>query len=260
MTAVQIHSVSVQGIVLRRSPLGENDQIFTIYTHQLGKIRAAARGSTKPKSSLRGILELFHQIQADLIHTNKSSLYRFETAEVIGRPAGFLRHLTALHSAYLILECLDRYCEPENANPELYQEVISVLSRINQLPDHAGYFVRCFCFRFFMLSGYAIRWSTCVRCERSRPPDRSAYCIPEAGGVVCSNCASSDDARKEWIVEADVLKLAAAAADGHPVPTDQFDPDMEKLFDKRSDRLIREIFAHYLDGVPKTLMMLEALG
>ncbi|MBN1878767.1 DNA repair protein RecO [bacterium] len=252
-------AVSVQGLVLRRSPLGESDQIFTLFTYELGKIKAAARGSLKPKNPLRGILEPFHQVQAHLVHSDRSSLYRFQSAEVIGRPSTFLNHLTALHTAYLVLECLDRYCEPENANPELYEATIAALGQVNREPDRAGYFIRCFCFRFFTLSGYAMDWHHCARCNRQRPPDRSAFCLPAAGGVVCSSCASPDEARKEWIVESDVLALASRAAAGESIRSETVDQQTESIFERRSDRLIREIFSHYLDGIPRSLLMMEKL-
>lgn len=260
MTAVHTQSLFIQGIVIKRSALGENDQIFTLYSHELGKIKAAARGSLKPKSPFRGILEPFHQIQAEIVHSNRSSLYRLQSAEVIGRPSAFMGNLTALHTAYLILECLDRYCEPENPNSALYQETIFVLGRINRDPEHAGYWVRCFCFRFFALSGYAMEWFRCTRCGLERAPERSAYCLAEAGGVICSRCTGSDESRSDWIVESDVLGLAAAAADGNPVPVENLSIERIRMFEQRTDRLIRDIFGHYLDGVPRTLLMLEDIS
>jgi len=45
-------------IVLRRSNLGEADKILTLYTPNLGKIRAIAKGVRRPTSKLGGHVEL----------------------------------------------------------------------------------------------------------------------------------------------------------------------------------------------------------
>ena len=94
----------IRGIVLRRSPLGEADQIITLFSDQLGKIRASARGSLRPKSVWRGRFEPFNQVEAEIFRSSKSSLYRFNYADVIHRPKTLVGRLTALNTAFLILE------------------------------------------------------------------------------------------------------------------------------------------------------------
>jgi len=259
VAAVHARLIPVQGIIIRRSPLGEYDQIFTFYTYQLGKIRVSARGSLRPKNQWRGHLEPFYQLEAELYQTDKSTLYRFNNVEVIGRPSNFLSHLTALHTAYLVIECLDRYCEVESPNPDLYQAAIDALGSINRDPDQAGYHVRCFCLRFFLLSGYSLHLSRCVQCNRERPSDRRAYCITSAGGIVCSQCLLPEQKSSEWIIDADVLQIAADASQGQSAPPKDLSPDQVERFNTSIYRVIRETFAHYLDGVPNSLMMLNSL-
>ncbi len=47
-----------EAIVIRKIKLGEADRILTLYTPQLGKIRAVAKGVRRPRSKLAGHLEL----------------------------------------------------------------------------------------------------------------------------------------------------------------------------------------------------------
>lgn len=257
MPGVHTRTETIRGLVLRRSPLGEYDQIITVYTRQLGKIRAIARGSLRTRSIWQGKFEPFHQIEAGIFRSGKSSLYRFGHAEVIGRPKGFLGHLTALNTAYLLLECLDAYCESEYPNRDLYRESVAALARINRNADFAAYFMLCFCFRFFVLSGYGMTLSHCARCGRERAVTKSAFCIPAAGGVLCSECATGEQKIKEWIVQPDVLQLAWLAAAGKPVRPDTLDEAIVNKYCVTSLRLVREMFSHHLDGVPKTLKMIE---
>lgn len=46
-----------EGIILSRSPFGEADEVFSIYTRGLGKINARAQGVKKSDAKLKGHLE-----------------------------------------------------------------------------------------------------------------------------------------------------------------------------------------------------------
>ncbi|MBI4630353.1 MAG: DNA repair protein RecO [Chloroflexi bacterium] len=48
-----------EAIVLRRKDFGEADRILTLFTPELGKIRAVAKGIRKPASRKAGHLELY---------------------------------------------------------------------------------------------------------------------------------------------------------------------------------------------------------
>jgi len=49
----------VKGIILRKQDYRESDRLFVIYTDELGKIEAVAKGVRKIKSKMAGHLELF---------------------------------------------------------------------------------------------------------------------------------------------------------------------------------------------------------
>ena len=46
-----------EAIILKQIPIGEADRIFTLFTANLGKIKAVAKGVRKPKSRIGGHLE-----------------------------------------------------------------------------------------------------------------------------------------------------------------------------------------------------------
>jgi hypothetical protein len=48
----------VPAIIIKKTKLGEADRILTLYTPDLGKIQAVAKGVRRPKSKLAGHLEL----------------------------------------------------------------------------------------------------------------------------------------------------------------------------------------------------------
>ena len=51
-----------EGVVIRQIPLGEADRILTLYTPDMGKIRAVAKGVRRTKSKLGGHLELLTRV------------------------------------------------------------------------------------------------------------------------------------------------------------------------------------------------------
>ena len=48
---------TINGVVLKKRSIGENDAIVTLLTEELGIIEAAARGVKRPKSKLNGALQ-----------------------------------------------------------------------------------------------------------------------------------------------------------------------------------------------------------
>ncbi|MGH9448423.1 MAG: recombination protein O N-terminal domain-containing protein, partial [Terriglobia bacterium] len=52
-----------EAIVLRTYRLGEADKIVSLFSRQLGRVRAAAAGAQRPKSRFGGLLEPLTYIQ-----------------------------------------------------------------------------------------------------------------------------------------------------------------------------------------------------
>ncbi len=67
-------------LVLRRIPLGEKDKILTLFSRDLGKLRAVAKGARKPTSKLSGASEPLLLLRASL--AEGSSLDVLSEAEV----------------------------------------------------------------------------------------------------------------------------------------------------------------------------------
>jgi len=247
---------SINGIVLKRFPLGESDQIYTVYTAEYGLIRATARGALKPRNKWRGVLEPFHQIEAEIIMSARNTLHKFINAEVISRPSGFLEHLTALNTAYVVLECLGRFTADESCHPDLYSEGLKTLGMINSNPDFAGFIVRCFCLRFFTLSGFGVEWNQCTMCKRERPDGRSAYCIPAEGGIICSSCLSKLNDKQNFIMHGSTIGFAIQAAAGNTTQNMLENNEVIECFNNEIRRVIREMFAHHLGEIPISLQMM----
>lgn len=245
----------IEGIVLRRFPVGENDLIYSVFTRQSGRIRSSARGALKAKNRWRGVLEPFNCITADISAASGGSLHRFMDASVHYRPKHFLENLSALHAAYVVLECLDKYTADDSQNMPIYDLSLETFRLMDDNPDLAPLFVRVFCLLFLTWSGFGFQWQQCIRCGKDRPRERSAYCLPEDGGVICGSCISSDKAQKERIVSRSSLNLAMALIAGEAVDMLQLAPDVVQRFNSDMNPIISGMFAYHLGDLPKSLSL-----
>src|SRR5215468_7426623 len=105
-----------EAIVLRRKDIGEADRILTLFTPQLGKVRAVAKGIRKPRSRKAGHLELFTCTR--LLLAVGRDLDIITQAEGI-EPYRPLRDdlLRSAYGAYMV-ELLDRFTPEAEENPE----------------------------------------------------------------------------------------------------------------------------------------------
>ena len=55
-----------EAVIIKKTKLGEADRILTLYTPDMGKIQAVAKGVRRPKSKLAGHLELLTHSQVTL--------------------------------------------------------------------------------------------------------------------------------------------------------------------------------------------------
>ncbi len=172
-----------RGIILKNMDLREADQLVTIFTEQAGKIKAVAKGSKKPRSSLRGCIQPFCHSQLffssgkdlDLITQGKILDFYGNTRE------DFDRTLYALY----ILELLDKSLMDRVALPGLYLRSIAVLDVLNR----SGYIPLVI--RYFEMSllgslGYNPILGHCVKCENTKVALLGMDMAE--GGMLCSSC------------------------------------------------------------------------
>jgi DNA repair protein RecO (recombination protein O) len=96
---------SVEALVLRARDYGEADKILTLYTKEQGKVSAIAKGARKPKSRLRGGVQLFSHSR--IVLYRGPSLDTVTLAETVQAFAPLREDLTFLSYASYLVELLD---------------------------------------------------------------------------------------------------------------------------------------------------------
>ena len=72
-----------EAIVLRTYRLGEAEKIASLFTRQLGRLRAVAKGAQRPKSRYGGSLEPLSYVRIEIYERENRDLLRLNSVEII---------------------------------------------------------------------------------------------------------------------------------------------------------------------------------
>jgi DNA repair protein RecO (recombination protein O) len=185
-------------IVLRTSDWSESSRIATLWTRELGKVRAVAKGGRRLRSSFENALDLLTVCSIVLIRKSSGSLDLLTEAQVVRRFARLGNDLEALYAAYYVAELLTDWTQENDPHPALFDETVATLAELGgEQPGPRAIAPRVLRFELVFLdeAGYRPVLERCVGCEGVLVPDRLSF-SPAAGGVLCPRCRTAHpDAR-----------------------------------------------------------------
>lgn len=127
-----MRSYTVEGIVLKRSDLGETDRLVTFFTRSHGKVTVIAKGVRRITSRRLGSLELFNQLTAH-IHHSRGDLDVLGEVELQRSFPAWRRHLGRVTLAYQLAEAIDKLTPEGQPHPEIFDILEESLSKIGSL-------------------------------------------------------------------------------------------------------------------------------
>jgi DNA repair protein RecO (recombination protein O) len=194
-----------EAIVLKRTNLGEADNIITFYTPNLGKIRAVAKGVRRPRSKLGGHLELL--TQSSLLLAQGQNLDVITQSQTIESFLPLRSDLWRTSCAIYVAELADQFTVEQVENYPVYMLLQTTLLWLCEARSEAhGNELVLRYFELHLLShlGYQPELYQCLNCRSPLVPERNFFSA-SGGGVICPNCA-----RKEQLVRpisADAIKV-----------------------------------------------------
>src|SRR3954454_11465776 len=118
-------------IVLRTTDWSETSRIATLWTRELGKVRALAKGGRRLKSSFDSGLDLLTVCSIVLIRKSSGGLDLLTEAQVVRRFARLRSDLGALYAAYYVAELLADWTQENDPHPVLYDEALAALDDLD---------------------------------------------------------------------------------------------------------------------------------
>ena len=184
-----------QGIILKQTKLGEFDRIVTIYTPELGKLKAVAKGACRPRSKLGGNVEpLTHSLM--LLATGRNLDIVTQSQTINGFPA-LRSDLWRMACGLYVLELMDSLTIEGGENRALFDLLLDVLHWLSQ-SDSNEIALRYFELQLLNCLGYRPQLRRCVSCDSPLKPLVN-FLDPSKGGLLCPQCISEENRRYEKI-------------------------------------------------------------
>lgn len=183
----QPRNYQTSAIIIKKTKLGEADRILTLYTPDLGKIQAVAKGVRRPKSKLAGHLELLTYSQVTMARGRNLDI-------VIGSQTinGFLplkTDLMLISYGLYVIELVNQFTAEHVPDESLFNLLTETLQSLCQ-SDNRELLLRYFEIHLLEASGYRPQLHECVACHKELEPATNAFC-PSIGGTLCPVCGSS---------------------------------------------------------------------
>ena len=172
-----------EAVVLKHMPIGEADRVVTLFTPDLGVVRASAKGVRRPKSRMAGHLEPLVRCRL-MLHKGRN-LDVVTGAETLQGFVGVRESLEQLGRAMVCVELVDAFSPEGQANRPLYDLLVQALEWLDA--GEGDWAPRYFELHLLGLTGYMPELHRCVGCGGQVQPGRHAF-SPGLGGVVCASC------------------------------------------------------------------------
>jgi DNA repair protein RecO (recombination protein O) len=170
----------VNGIVLKRSDVGEADRLLTVLTAERGKLRAVAKGARKPSARKTGHVELFNSVSLLIAVAREIDIV--SQADTLDPFLPVRIDLDRLSYAYYFAELVDRFVEEEIEHREVYDLMLGAMHWLERTP-HLSRTARYFEMRLLDALGYRPQLFVCVHSKEDLVPEENFF-SPEGGGMV----------------------------------------------------------------------------
>lgn len=119
------HIYHTHGFILSSRNMGEANKMLTIYTREMGLVRAAAQGIRLHKSKLRFTLQDLSYVNVDLVRGKE--LWRVTSAKHISSFPLARRDTPSLVLIMRVTKLLERLCTGESPSENIFDDFIQAL-------------------------------------------------------------------------------------------------------------------------------------
>jgi DNA repair protein RecO (recombination protein O) len=217
-------SFKTEAIVLRSIRYAEADRVLHLYSRDLGRVNAIAKGSRRPRSRFGGRLEPFFRLDM-VMYRGRGELATVTAAHTVAAHPALRQSGPAIGAAARACDSVLRLLDSAEPNPAAYNLLCRYLALLDgdeppsgrspavpEIDGAAGHATAlAFRLKLALAAGFSPELGSCARCgEREGLSGFSA----DAGGVVCAACERGgfDLSREahEFMVEALGRPLAVA--------------------------------------------------
>jgi len=119
------HIYHTHGFIINTRPLGEANKILTIYTKEMGLVRAIAQGIRLHKSKLRFALQDFSYAEIDLVRGR--DIWRVTSATTVNTFAYARSDKQSLLLIARVAKLLERLCDGEESHEDIFNDFMQAM-------------------------------------------------------------------------------------------------------------------------------------
>lgn len=190
-----------EAIVLKRTNLGEADCIITLYTPNLGKIRAVAKGIRRPQSRLGGHLDLL--IRSALLLAHGQNLDIITQSQTIESFLPMRNDLTRVACAIYLADLVNQFTPEQSENYPVYGLLRNDLLWLCEARE-CQVVLRHFELHLLSYLGYRPELYQCLNCRSTVAPEQNLFSA-SGGGALCPTCGGHDPEARP--ISVDALKV-----------------------------------------------------
>jgi DNA repair protein RecO (recombination protein O) len=182
-----------EAIVLRTYRLGEADKIASLFTRQLGRLRAVARGALRPKSRYGGTLEPLSYVRLWIFERENRDLLHLNSVEIIESFFDMQKDYRVQLAAQYLAEVGERLLPEREVNERSFRLLLAVLRALK----HSGEVNRpLLYFDYWMvrLGGFLPDFETCPACGRAFG-EEGGYYGRGSESLLCGDCKQPSSLR-----------------------------------------------------------------
>lgn len=177
-----------EGIVIRRSNIGEADRILTLYTPTRGKLRAVIKGVRRPRSHMAGHVELLNH--STFLLARGRNLDIITQAQALATFNTLRQDLERIGWGCYAAELLEQMSPERADNYPAFQLLREALERLDQ-GRNAELVVRSYELHLLNYMGFRPQVWRCVSCNAELSPQPHVFSAT-AGGLLCPRCQGED--------------------------------------------------------------------
>jgi DNA repair protein RecO (recombination protein O) len=184
-----------QALVIRTTDYSETSRIVTLWTRELGKVRALAKGGRRLRSNFECALDLLTVCDIVFIRKSSATLDLLTEARLHERFEPLRRDLAALYGGYYVGELLGDWSQDYDAHPVLFDAAIATLRDLGKPDVLKGPCVAHFELVLLRELGYGPALEACADCGVAIE-GRSVAFSAAGGGVLCRRCQAGQRDRR----------------------------------------------------------------
>jgi DNA repair protein RecO (recombination protein O) len=202
--------VETEAIVLRTYRLGEADKIVSLFTRQMGRVRAVASGAQRTKSRYGGTLESLCYVRLWFYERENRDLARLNSVELIESFFDMQKDYAAHVAGQYAVEVCEYLLPEREVNERVFRLLLVVLRSLKRFREQDRPLVY---FNYWMLrlGGFLPDLSVCGACGRSFQ-DETVYYGPGSPMPVGKECRNSAIAARNTVSAKALAETQTACA------------------------------------------------